>query len=125
LNNFILNIEDADDVIIENNTFGGVRWQGALFKDLGNMPTGYVYNNIFFDIDGEAYRFSSRCGTDCSSGYNMVWKAMPASPNPGTNLSQDPKFVNPVLGGDFHLQPGSPGCTGGLDGKHIGAYSCD
>jgi len=39
------------------------------------------------------------------------------------NYAQDPKFIN-VAAGDFHLQPNSPACTGGVNGTYIGAFPC-
>ena len=37
------------------------------------------------------------------------------------NRVGDPQFVN-ALAGDFHLRPGSPALTAGVDGKEVGAF---
>ncbi len=37
------------------------------------------------------------------------------------NRVADPQFVNAAIG-DFHLKPGSPALTAGIDGKEVGVY---
>jgi len=104
-----LELDNGSTALIENNIFykNGSGTLGFGFSDTTPSPSTTVAFNLFF----------GNVQNDISVGGNSVTAAQ-ANALTGTdqfssNFTADPLFVNPVVGGDFHLNPGSPAAGAG------------
>ena len=100
--------------------------------ELFNAPHSIIKNNIFYDQKHSIFEISGDT-TGLVIDYNLIYNSDGSSPArltyPGSYPFQhtfytNPKFVNSSTK-DYHLQAGSPACTGGENGTYMGAYDCE
>lgn len=110
-------------VDIYNNSLydcGADRGTAAGAFGMRNTNVGVrLRNNIILELSGEAYVEAAASGF-CSafSGSNNLWFGVGTPPCPPTfnsDLNVDPKYVDPVITRNFHLQSGSPAINAGVN----------
>ncbi|MBI5510988.1 MAG: right-handed parallel beta-helix repeat-containing protein [Deltaproteobacteria bacterium] len=115
-------VKDISAITAVNNTFVDIYWYGVGFS--GSYAQGEVIkNNIFYGaMNATSYLFEN--GAAGVADYNLITSAVPPS-SPATHdlLDVDPQFVA-YSNDNFHLQLGSPACTGGEGGTYLGAFPC-
>jgi hypothetical protein len=124
----------ADHLYIYNNTFVNDLSFPTVCNvaELKNPIDTYFKNNIFYNQKNKLLHLYGDT-TGLVIDYNLIYNTNGSSPASLTypitypflhTLYVNPQFVNPSAQ-DFHLQPGSPACTGGENGTYIGAYPCN
>ena len=95
---FEIGIELSSSADVHNNIISGHSFIGA--RELPSL-TGPIslLNNIFYDNPGGHYSTSSGV-LNTAAGINALSYA-------SNNLDGNPSIINPIPGGDFHLQTGS------------------
>jgi hypothetical protein len=115
-----LDVIQALDVTVENNTFAGITWCGVGLR--GKESTnGQIRNNLFYDmrqavLDGAKDDFTP---ANPVVEYNLAFKTAPLPMDKNIN-GQDPLLVDPEKR-DFRLRKESPAVAAGKDGVTIGA----
>jgi hypothetical protein len=108
---------------IRNLAFEHNTWVDSGLGAIGisDCPGASVRSNLFV-----ANPYSYGC-TDCSPDYNWIWPwdcHMDSFDEPHGTYGVDPLLVDPV-NHDYRPAPGSPACTAGEGGTHVGALACD
>lgn len=98
-----------------------------------------VYNNVFYQNAGGEIGYDNTPGTNNQFYNNIFFNSQSFSggggsvydhniyytgsgPSGTANLNTNPQFISAPS--NFHVQAGSPACTGGRDGGYIGAFPC-
>ena len=139
-------LENEASVKVLNSTFYGNTDVGVnlgCHKSAGNQTVDFI-NNIVANTkkqynycgSGYAYNFGGKSAQQSITvrDFRGNWAFNSATQDFGgfekftqwladdkLNRVGDPQFVN-ALAGDFHLRPGSPALTAGVDGKEVGAF---
>ncbi len=106
----------SHDWELKNNILSSRNVSFLFASPSGGLP-GLVSNYNLYD----GTKFVQKIGSTFNNKTVTQWQAMGLDVN---STFANPLFVNPSAG-DFHLQPNSPACTGGLDGTYMGAFPCD
>lgn len=150
-NNYIwdyVNINNATNVLISNNIFGGGSYNAVLnsssstniitnnlilqHKYFSNVSNATISNNIIicYGDHNQSYSYNNNFINNLSWRSTLNPYPLPPAGNTGSgNISnQDPKFETANSSGnfdrfkDYHLQSSSPGKNAGSDGTDIGPY---
>jgi hypothetical protein len=105
------------NLIFDGNTFVSPGLGAIAIND---VPGAVIQNNIFFDVP-----YAYGCDT-CAPDHNLVYPAdcLTDFAEPHGLWGVDPIFTSARLH-DFRPVPGSPACTAGAGGTHLGAFPCE
>lgn len=122
-------VASSAPVILRNNTIFGNTREGidsngsAQLTVVNTISTDNGLRGVLGFAQGNFTRLEyndsfNNTGGNWSQGSG--WENWP----PATNVSVNPLFVD-AENGNFHLQSGSPACTGGENGGYMGVYPCE
>ncbi|MBC7876688.1 MAG: right-handed parallel beta-helix repeat-containing protein [Anaerolineales bacterium] len=112
-----------NNVIVQDTAWnsGSTRTPLVVSGGDADIAKNFFDYNLYFFRNGSGSLSPVRLGTGTVLSL-VQWQTKSGNPD-SHSINSDPKFVNPSSG-DFHLQPNSPACTGGVMGAHIGKFPC-